>query len=350
MKKIGLLIIAVITVISLISCGGASAPEGMQLCYGSDSEGYYFYVPEEWTLSNVGGIRSAYASRVDTSSISFAEVKIDESALGTLTGDEYFFTKYFQDSLAEFPTQPSITVNGESCSFGASENAAERAVKYVFTHEYDGHKFATMQILIKANGRYYIFSFNAANEERTEDETYYQFYLEKVQSCIDSFKFVEIKSTVSSPESFEKDADGYLLVSDRELCGFDFYTHPDFELDYASAIISVTHADGSNINMTRATSTGVVVSEYWKTRKSELSAIVGEISEIRANEEVTIGNCDRAFAYEYTYTYNGRQLHVYQVLAVKGFNGYVFTYTAVEENYSKHIDDVLNSSDKVVFK
>ena len=75
MKKIGAILILIATLCAsmfcLTSCSdGESLPEGMQLIAGGESLGYYFYGPEEWTVSNIGEIKSAYASRVDTSSAS----------------------------------------------------------------------------------------------------------------------------------------------------------------------------------------------------------------------------------------------------------------------------------------
>ena len=73
-----------------------------------------------------------------------------------------------------------------------------------------------------------------------------------------------------------------------------------------------------------------------------------------AYKTVEFGNADAANAYEYTFTYNGSEYHVYQVIAVEGwtlsYRGYVFTYTAKEANYSLHIDDVMKTIEKVDFK
>ena len=74
MKKLALAFILVLSVILLIGCGSDGAPDGMQLVSGGPELGYYFYAPEEWTVSNTGDISSVYVSRIDTTSVSFAEI------------------------------------------------------------------------------------------------------------------------------------------------------------------------------------------------------------------------------------------------------------------------------------
>ena len=93
MKKLIALILSLTTIflslISLTSCGDDKdeTPEGMQLVYGGKNAGYYFYAPEEWTVSNIGAIKSAYVSRLDTTSVSFCEVT---ESIETNGGEEYF--------------------------------------------------------------------------------------------------------------------------------------------------------------------------------------------------------------------------------------------------------------------
>jgi hypothetical protein len=351
MKKLVILLVFVLTALALVSCGGEATPDGMQICYANASEGYNFYVPDGWVISNTNNIRSAYASRIDTSSVSFAEVKPEKPEALGITLEDYFFGSYFEEQKSEFPSEPEITVHGENANFGKKDYRADKAIKYIFNHEYDNHKFTTMQILVSANSRYYIFTYTALNEERSEGETYYSFHLAEIQKCIEEFMFIEIEASEDDVPDYESDSDGFLLYSDSSLAGFSLYVSPDFALDYSSAIVSATHEDGSNITMTEATSTGGTAKQYWEMRKAELSAIVSELTVIKEDSECTFGNRNKySFEYEYTYRYNGKTFHVYQVLAVHGMNGYVFTYTANEENYGIHIDKINSVCDKVVFK
>ena len=105
MKRITAILLAlnIITcsLFGLTSCGEADdgAPEGMQLVYGSDTLGYYFYGPEEWVVANLGDIACTYASKIDTTSMTFAK-----SEMPTGTIDEYF-----ESEKEKFPFEISVT-------------------------------------------------------------------------------------------------------------------------------------------------------------------------------------------------------------------------------------------------
>ena len=392
MKKsitlISLITILFALVFSLAGCSGSDTPDGMQLVAGGESLGYYFYAPEEWTPSSVGEIKAAYISRVDPTSVSFAEVKTFATMPDGIEKSEYFFNSYFKDSLAEFPDKnpPKVAKEtGEEIIFGKEGETADKAKKYTYTFEYfdtdanETFKFGIMQILIQEADRYYIFTYTASMEEKLSGTTTYDYYLGdgedegKVQQIISEFRFVPIteKEEAATPEV---DGDGFVLVSDEDLSGFSLYVPPTFSQDYASAIVSATHADGSNITFTEAKGTNENVNSYMRRRLAQLAEIVDKDSlkyafmlnedgnyladpegeKIIAYKTIEFGNADAANAYEYSFTYNGSEYHVYQVIAVEGwtlsYRGYVFTYTAKEANYSLHFDDVMKTIEKVDFK
>ncbi len=368
MKKLLVILFIFTCIFALASCGeGSDVPDGMQLVFGGNDVGYCFYAPEEWLTSNVGEIKSAYISRVNDTSVSFAEIKITDRD----DPEVYFFGDYFEDSLAEFPTQPTVLVNGEAATFGQGDFAADKAQKYIYnyTHreaiykdsetvEYKEIKFSFMQIFVSKGDRLFIFTYSARdNAEENGGKSNYETYLEKAQSVIDNFRFVEISQEGEKPEDteIEKDEDGFILVSDKVLSGFDFYAPENFSSDLNSAIVSVVHEDGSSVSMSRATGTGVSAKLYWEKRKADLEAICESVTEIEIEKEATLGNASSplygswCWSYEYEYVYHGTTYRVYQILALDGQNGYVFTYTAKSEFYEAHIDDVQKMISKVRF-
>ena len=384
---LSLIAITVTSVFCLSSCSDEEkVPEGMQLIAGGESLGYYFYGPEEWTISNIGSIKSAYASRVDSSSISLAEVyPADFLPDGVEGADEYFFGSYFKNSLSEFPNEPKLSnSDGENILFGKEGEAADKAKKYTYTYEYFDYtagktfNLGFMQILLKKADRYFIFTFSASMAERNATgKSYYSFYLGddenpgKIYDVINNFKFVEKINDEPSEEAI-RDEDGYILISDSALSGFEVYVPESFKEDYSSAIVSATHSDGSNINMTEANGTNENVNAYMLRRFGELDSIVDDIEyelhydengkpaldpngkEVIAYKSIKFGNAEAANVYEYSFTYNGETYKVYQVIVIDGwtlsYKGYVFTYTAKEANYSLHMDEISKIIDKVRFK
>ena len=352
MKKILSAILALVIMISAFSLTACKkndgAPDDMRLVKGADDVGYYFYGPEEWVVANIGNIACTYASKVDTSSMTFVET-------GDITGD---VKEYFKNEIDKFPYEITITTDGESCLFGAD---GRTATKYVYTYEYQGYSYSCMQIFVENGGRHYIFTYTAGNAEYKDGKSYFEFYLEKVTKSIENFKFVDKVPTDTPVTEYERDADGYILVSDKTLSGFNMYVPDSYKVDFSSVMVSVTHSDGTNMNMSTATYTGVTNEDYWNARKESLNAVIdktqnenGEqistLKEIKTAEKVTLSGVNWALAYEYTYTLDGVDYHVYQVLIVEGtVNGYVFTYVAEEDHYAEHHSEMQKVLEKITY-
>lgn len=389
MKKIGATVALIATLLASLlaftSCGGSDTPNGMQLVAGGESLGYYFYAPEEWAISGDGEIKAAYVSRIDTTSISFAEVKPWEFSNPVIDKDKYFFDEYFKDSLEEFPKAPKVAnPSGEEIIFGKADFAADRAKKYTYTYEYydstAGKTFnlGFMQILAKKGDSYYVFTYSASMDNKQGmDISYYAYYLledeedSMVNKVISEFRFVE-KTEELPEEELKTDKDGYVLVSDGDLSGFSLYVPSGFKKDFSSAIVSATHSDGTNITMTAATGTNENVNRYMLRRLAELEDVGctveyeimtdGDGKEMTDGEDkiikytsIDFGNATAANAYEYSLTYNGESFRVYQVIVLDGwalsYKGYVFTYTAKDANYDLHFDEAVTKTiEKVSFK
>ena len=67
-------------------------------------------------------------------------------------------------------------------------------------------------------------------------------------------------------------------------------------------------------------------------------------------KQISIKNTRWAIAYEYTYVYDNVKYHVYQIqIVANATTGYVFTYTATEDNYNAHLNEMNKVLDKVEF-
>ena len=337
MKRIFTALLALIMIFNLLaltSCSGDDgAPDGMQLVKGGEDLGYYFYGPEEWVLASIGDIGCTYASKIDLSSMTFVKTDMPESTVA----------EYFAGEKTKFPYEITVTVDGETCNFG---NADALATKYVYTYSYKEISYTCMQIFVSNSDSFYIFTYTANNEKRTDDKTYYEYYLDKVNATIEAFKFTEKTASTAPEADYVRDADGHILVSDKTLSGFNMYVPDSYKVDYSTAIVSVTNADGANISMTQLTYTGVTFIEYWQTRMDNINAFAGGTCtgvyplDKDHIESVEIPGTNQAKAYEYTYTYENVSYHVYQVIIIEnGVNGYVFTYTADEAHYDQYLQE-----------
>ena len=343
MKRILSALLMLVTLFSALSLGSCSkddgTPEGMQLVMGGENIGYYFWGPEEWVVANVGQIACTYASKIDMSSMTFAK---GDKPQGTIK-------EYFESEKTKFPYEISVSVDGESCNFG---NASGLGTKYVYSYEYKERSFSCMQIFVENNGEFYIFTYTASNVMYDSDNTYYDRYLEKVAAVIDAFKFVDVTETNTEAPKYERDGEGYILVSDETLAGFKMYVPDSFKVDCSSALVSVSNSSGVNITMSQATYTGVTNEDYWNARRKNIEAfadkvtdaesgeLVSSLEEIELGKQIPLEGTNWALAYEYSYVLDGVKYHAYQVLIVESsINGYVYTYIAPENMYSEHLDE-----------
>lgn len=350
MKKILSIILLLTLTIGLISCGKNKdgIPEGMQLVRGGSDIGYYMYAPEEWTVSNQGNISVAYASNVDNSSITYTEVEPPKMSV----------QEYFADSSKSYTPAMKFKLLSSEAGSQTTFGNAEKATKFEFEFEYSEHKFRSMQIFAEYQGRFGIFTFTSFSENMSsKDIIQYDYYKEKIDKVTTNFKYVDKVGDNAEPQYEIKD--GYKLVSDKRVSKFNLYVPVDFKVEYSSGIVSAISPDGSSVNMSRATQTNVRVDEYLNRRIEELSNIVSDIKIIQHtdsngelsdfNKNASLGNAKSAASQEYTFVYNGTTYHVYKVCAVTTFNGFVFTYTATEENYNKNLETIKTIIEKVEF-
>lgn len=360
MKKIATIILTLLTLTCLFACNKESdAPEGLQVVDDNREYGYIFYGPEGWEIANRGGISASYVAAINTTSITLAKADMPTTPL----------SQYFDESMATLPYEITLLKRDEACKFGN----ASSAMKYIYTYKYENYSFATMQILVSYGEDFYIFTYNSYGDPNSE-ESEYQKYLEYVQLAIDNFKFTEKDSADAAPE-YEKDDDGYNLVSDRALAGYDLYLPDGCTVIDSGAMVTAKLSDKANISLAKASGTGVSVLTYIENRRTELLGVVDGITDIKIgvpkavdtsgeffkdwsadvlptlDESIVFGNLGREsiVSYEYTYEFAGSTYHVYQVIGTDSYSGYVFTYTATEDEYSEHIDEVMTILEKVRF-
>lgn len=357
MRKFLCVVLAIVTalsVFSLTSCKKKSdAPDGMQPLRCGSEYGYNLYAPEEWTVSNYGEIAAAYVSKLDSTSITFVKA---EAPTGTLED-------YFDTEMAKLPFAVTTDKRNEKTAFG---NASE-AYKYTYSYDYSGSKIGVMQIFVYNGGDFYIFTYTSGLKDKGDGTTYYESYLEKVNSVITSFEFIEKSGEVTAPK-YETDERGYILASDKKLCGFTMYVPSAYKVDYSSGMVSVSRDDGTSINMSTATYTNVDKEKYWEHRLGELEVLADRTVDGEGKEITTVRTIATevdvtadvfgdaggiivkwASAFEYTYSLGGADYHVYQVLIRNGMTGYVFTYTASEANYATHLTEAKSVLSEIEF-
>lgn len=335
MKKTATLILTLLLcLLSLSACNKDNAPEGMQFCGGGDALGFCLYVPDAWTLSSVGDIAAAYVSGLDTTAVSFARVDLPEDV-----------DAYFKNSLDSLPDATLLT-EAESAVIGGGA-----ASKYVYTFKNGETVYRVMQLFSKHDGKLGIFTYTAKDSlYEAYGKSYFDYHMEDVENILAAFVYTSVTEEPAAP-TFETDADGWRLVSDKKLTYFDLYLPDGWDVTQIGAAVGAKRDDGASVFMTRSTTTGVSVSDYLAERKTALEDLFGEVTEVRETDvKASLGNAAKAICAEYTYEKGGVTYHVLQYVAVSRLNGYVFTYTATEDCFAAHLDEVKAIAEKVVIK
>ena len=354
MKRITAFLLALILILSsltaLTSCSGKDSdiPEGMQLVRGGADVGYYMYAPEEWVVANQEelNISCAYVSKVNNTCVTLAESSFTKENVG----------QYVAAELERFPE--ALKKNETLALKEASLGNAEAAWKVAYTIQYDKYEYQILQIFALFGESSYIFTYSASTGKYDNESSYYDKFLEKAEDVIKNIKFVEKKlSEDNSEPTYEKDGDGFSLVSNKKLCGFDLYIPDTYKVDFSTSIVSATRADGTNVNVSEATDTNTESVGYWETRFKTLRSMGAEVELIMTESEdikgaqvlVDLGGKLRATSLKYSITFGESTSYVYQVLIVKGFNGYVFTYTADAEDFEANFAEAQTILNKIEF-
>ena len=337
MKKAISLILTLTILIStatlLSSCGdGDGAPEGMQLVRGGEDIGYYMYAPEEWIVANQDelGIAAAYVSKLNNTSVTLSRAEFTEAG----------FAEYYKREMAKFPESLEFKEIADADGKVIRETKlgnSEAAWKVSYTYKYGTYTYQVLQIFAIYKGSSYILTYTASTALYDGEVTFYEEFLEKANEVITNLKFVEITPVGggAAPE-YPKDADGWRLISDEKIAGFNLYIPDSYEPDFSSSIVSASRKDGCNVNLSEATAISTDSIGYWTARFDELRRIATDVKLIDteatsikdAQVAVNLGEGLRATSIKYSYTLLGKTRCVYQALIVKGYNGYVFTFTA----------------------
>ena len=386
MKKFLLLTITLICcALCFTSCAddGIEVPEGMQIVKQSEKDGYIFFGPEGWIVANQGEIGATYLSRFNKTSITFVKTAMPTEEGETL---KERLDAYFDKSIASFHYADSVSVSkdGEKVNFGASGAAADEAYKYIYTYKADGTDIACMQILLTKGDDFFIFTYTSFGSI-TDESSDYRVYLEKAQSAVTSFTFTKKSDTADDTSDYQKDGDGYILISDGTLSGFELYVPDGSTVLDNSGIVRAEIAEGAIVTASKPADTNVNYLDYVQNLRAKVEKIAdfGSITDIAVkcampidfeldyfksgkwklgNEilshdpNLKLGNIGSAsiVSYEYTYKVNGESYHVYFIFGVQNAflaqNGYTLSYVCRESVYEAHLDELNKIINKIVFK
>ncbi|MBQ9510516.1 MAG: hypothetical protein IJR55_02270 [Clostridia bacterium] len=185
----------------------------------------------------------------------------------------------------------------------------------------------------------------------------------KITALIFAIMFV-CAALVSCGKDKDGVPSGMIEVGGELNTEYRLFVPNDWTVDIATGFVSAHAQDGSNVSVQVVSTGGVYTSsadyivridnetyngltEYFE--KVYLPTIQTTFASLTLDEQYTqgqkLGDEERACKYVYSVTSGGKDYKIMQILAVHGSEIYIFTYTAREPNYDKHLEEV---NDKIL--
>jgi hypothetical protein len=348
--------------VSLPACSGESEiPSGYQYatCAG---EYFRFFVPTQWTVNTGSGISGAYIT-IDTA-VSMQQVDFDAGQSGTDSGDDTASDAEDSTGTLEDFQQAYIREIGEMHDYAETDTPIAttvddyRAILLRYTARVAGTLYKFRQVLCKVEGRFYVYSYSAPTDK-------YDTYADIAEEIQEEIRFYhtpyedgaatrEIPDDVSAP-------DGMKLVS-TDAVAYRFYVPVSWETDMENSanLVYMTEADGSKSNVTMIgympEDDGFSIDDYWDMCVKQYEDALPDFTVLSAAEDGDAGGesgkiGDRvAKLYTYTYTMGGYTYKVRQAVCTYSTMVYTMTYTALEQNFDSHLEDVNAMQEALVFR
>ncbi len=338
-KTISAIFAAIMLLAVFSACSKSDIPDGYQLiaCEGDE---FRLYVPASWIKNTSGGVTSAYYSMQNNSSVS---VYTPSDAVG-LTVEEYWNVCDKNNS------------NLDSYSYAGSETTTlggRPAYKYVYTANVpvtdtvSGEKslsaYKFMQIMAENNGKIYVLIYSAPAEsydanlavlEGSGDDAGIRGYFKFAEPYKDEDAKKEYSDKVTAP-------DGMKLASTDERA-YRFFVPDSWVVnqrtDATAAYASDTDRSNVNVQMYMTSSPSETVELYFENMEKSYQDIFSEYSRI-SSENIELSGF-KGCKYIFKATSGEQHYKIMQAITRKGDMFYCITYTALEENYEKHLPDV----------
>ena len=345
MKRIGRFSAAILLVCAAILCLSAcrktesDVPEGYltATCYGAD---YRLYVPSTWVVNNTYGVSSAYRNSAEQSTVSVHQYEITAETETALAGKEDRLSAYWENTL--LPAIREQALGGEvlrveeDCLptvFGGL-NAIRRHV----TANINGQSMHCLQIVTERKGAFYVFTYLA-------NEAYYDLTKTEVENMISQFIFsdepYEPEDYAWQPETDANAPEGMKVAYSKDV-PYRFYVPQGWTVDLDRMISSAWDpTDQTNVSvLPYSPSESMGVKEYFGKEIASLAENrgVGDVAVLSETESEIGGR--KCMLYEFTCKIDGTVLRYRQYIVVYKSRIYCVTYTATEQAFANHLDEL----------
>ena len=340
-KTISALILCFIMILPLASCAKTDVPEGYQLV-ACEGDQFRLYVPTQWVPNSSSGVTGAFYSSVDAASVA---VYVADDA-GELSVSEYWALcndKYAKELKEYTPSDKTekIVLGGQAAEkhvFTAKKTVYNETEKKNVTAIY---KF--MQVMARYKGEMYVLLYTATEEN-------YDKHLETVEGnaqdagIIPYFRFADAYVSEDGEKEFSDKVtapDGMKLASTDERA-YRLFVPSSWKInnraDASAAYASDTDSSNVSVQMYMTSDNTETVEKHWARLEESYKEMFAEFALI-SDEAIKM---DGVSARKYTYSVisGGQEYKLVQAIVRKGDMFYCLTYTALPENFDRHLPDV----------
>ena len=340
-KFIVSVLIAVLLISTFVSCSNSDVPDGYQLV-ACEGDCFRLYVPTQWVLNTSSGVTGAYYSAVDNTSISVHTA----SDAGDMTISDYwtFCNERYADELADYKAESKaekIVLGGQAAEkhvFSASVTVYSETEKKNVTATY---KF--MQVLARYKDEMYILTYCAPEESYENNLEIFEGNAQD-EGVIPYFRFAEpyvsengdkeISDKVSAP-------DGMKLASTDERA-YRLFVPKEWKINNRTGATAAYASDGDSSNvsvqMYMSSDNTETAEKYWERLETSYKNMFSAF-ELISDEAIEMDGI-AAHKYTYTTTSAGQDYKIVQAIVKKGDMFYCLTFTALPENFDRHLPDV----------
>lgn len=352
----------------LASCGSDDgAPEGFYLVSDPEADGYYFYVPDEWSNQRASGVVTAYLSDLSTANIGVAYVTTDKTDMAAYwdTSEEELRREFTDYALAEEMPE-TLTV------------ADRPAYLYRYDGTYAGVRYGFHQYFVLVgddpSAGMYVITYTASKDANPRTGTVDYDKTNAIAAAVAQGFRLYADRPAARPDLGTKDEttpEGMKKANRFDHFGLDFYVPDAWRVDLSDGFIGAVTEDGASVGLnkisysaavkkldeygTGVSEGGFTQSDYWKLLRAEYDDYFDEgtftVTEEPdwEDEEGKAGAVTPeggACTYR-SFTFTGqRGDKTYRVTLYllwqtgKGRDLYLLTYTATPDTYDLHNADV----------
>ena len=349
-------ILCVVTLLAFASCAKSEddVPEGMQLvsCAGAD---YRLYVPTSWMPNTTYGVSGAYRNLDKQSTVSVmtyeaAAYQEQMTAAGISEDDTEARIQWFWENQCLKPVESRALDQKVTLGEGSGEElvylGGAKAKEYCYhgvIQAAERLELHLLQVVAERNSRFYVFTFTATAEM-------YDLYLSEVRgSILEQFKFADPYVPLAEEQkklNDSADAPEGMKAAFGDDVAYCFYVPQSWAIDANQSIYAAYVAeDRTSVSVAPYMPDVAMMSvtEYFNMSRSMMESMAGvDGFELISDTETADLGGRVATVYEYRLTIGGETYHYRQYIAAYKSMIYCLTYTATEDAFDMHLEE-LNS-------